>query len=437
MRVVAAGVSFRTAPLAVLEAAAVRHEDARGVLRYLVGHGGFSGAAVLSTCNRTEFYVTCGDLEAADVAARLAPYLDPGDEHNLARHLTLRTDADAVGHVFRVASGVDSMVVGEAQVLGQLREAHRVARAAGTLDARLDFVLRRAISTGKLVRSRTGIGRGVGSLSEVAVGRAREVTGDLRGRGVLLVGSGKMSALAARRLRQEGARLLTTSRGAAKERLAREAGATPVALDRLVDAAAAIDVLICSTGSAEPVIGAALVASMQERRGGRPLCIVDIAVPRDAEPGCAAIPGVTLIDLEELGRSLQGHLRRRGRHVPEAETLIDEELRRTMTVIGQRDAAAPTITALIRRAEALRRGEVERTLARSPQLDPDVRERIDVLTQSLVRKLLHGPITRLRESADDPSVALVLRDAFELDEADLAGRPAVLQPESAEPAANG
>lgn len=416
MRVVAAGVSFRTAPLEVMEAASVREDDARALLRYLVGHAGFSGAAVLSTCNRTEFYLSCDDGSAQDVSARLAPHLDPGDAHHLARHLMVRSGPECIEHLFRIAAGVESMVVGEAQVLGQLRDAHDLARAAGTLDAQLDFVLRRAISVGKLVRTRTAIGRGAGSLSEVAVDCANEVTGDLRERGVLLLGAGKMSALAARRLSEEGARLFATSRGESKERLAATAGARPLALGSLVDHAAAIDVVICSTASSGPVLTPALVEAIQARREGRPLCIVDIAVPRDVDAACAAIPGVTLIDIVALGRRLDDHLRERNAHVPEAERIIERELERTVTVVGEREAAGPTIIALIRRAEALRRREMERTLARSPQIDTDVRERIDLLTQSLVRKLLHGPIAHLRETADDPAVALVLRDAFDLDD---------------------
>ena len=416
MRVVAAGVSFRTAPLEVLEAASVREDDARGLLRYLVGHAGFSGAAVLSTCNRTEFYLSCDDEMAGDVAARLAPHLDPGDANHIARHLTVRLDADCVAHLFRVAAGIDSMVVGEAQVLGQLRAAHDLALAAGTLDARLDFLLRRAISVGKLVRTQTAIGRGAGSLSEVAVDCAREVTGDLRERGVLLLGAGKMSMLAARRLREEGARLFATSRSEAKERLAQTAGAVPLNLDSITERSAELDVIICSTSSPEPVLTPALVRDIQERRGHRPLCIVDIAVPRDADPTCARIDGVTLIDIEELGRRLDRHLQARDDHVPDVERLIERELGRTVTVVGERDAAGPTITALIRRAEAIRRREVERTVARTPDLDPAVRERIDVLTQSLVRKLLHAPITHLRDTASNPAVALVLRDAFDLDD---------------------
>ena len=415
MRVVAAGVSFHTAPLDVLEAASVREEDARGLLRYLVGHAGFSGAAVLSTCNRTEFYLSCDDTATADVAARLAPYLDPDDSHHLARHLSVRTDSECVLHLFRVAAGLESMVVGEAQVLGQLRRAHDVARAAGSLDARLDFVLRRAISAGKLVRTHTAIGRGAGSLSEVAVDCARAVAGPLAGRGVLLVGAGKMSSLAARRLREEGAALFATSRGDSKDRLAQSAGAMALRLDSLVDHATDFDVIVCSTTSGGPVLDPALVEVVQERRGHRPLCIVDIAVPRDVDPACAAVAGVTLIDIEELGRRLESHLRARNRHAHDAEALLERELHRTTAVIGERDAAGPTITALIRRAEALRRREVERILGRSPRMDAETRERIDALTQSLVRKLLHGPISHLRRTASDPGVALVLRDAFDLD----------------------
>lgn len=415
MRVVAAGVSFQTAPLEVLEAASVREDDARGLLRYLVGHAGFSGAAVLSTCNRTEFYLSCDDGAAVDVAARLAPHIDPDDSHHVARHLSVRTDSDGVLHLFRVAAGLESMVVGESQVLGQLRRAHDLARAAGSLDARLDFLLRRAISVGKLVRTHTGIGRGAGSLSEVAVDCAAEVAGPLSERGVLLVGAGKMSSLAARRLREEGAVLFTTSRGTSKDRLAQSSGAAAVRLEALVDHAGDFDVIVCSTASSAPVLEPALVAAMQERRGHRPLCIVDIAVPRDVDPECAAIDGVTLIDIEELGRRLDRHLQARDRHVTAAESLIEQELHRTATVIGERDAAGPTITALARRAEAIRRREVERTLSRAPELTPEVRERIDVLTQSLVRKLMHGPISHLRRTAADPGVALVLRDAFDLD----------------------
>jgi len=423
MRLVAAGLSFQTAPLPVREAAAVGAEQASNVLRYVVGHAGASSAAVLSTCNRTEFYAVAPDVEAPQLAAHLALYLDPAGEHDLAAHMTARLDGAALRHMFRVASGLESMVIGEAQVLGQFKDAHRFARTTGTLDAVLDFVLRRAVTTAKLVRTHTNIGRGAGSLSALAVDCALSMLGDLRGRGVLLLGAGKVSALAGRRLGELGADVLTSSRGESQHRLARQLNARALPLLQLVDGALAIDAIIASTASGEIVLEAATVAAMQERRGGRPLCIIDLGVPRDVEPVAAEIPGVTLIDIDQLGMSLDQHMASRREAIPAAEEIIEIELRRTLEVLGQRDAAGPAIAALTHRAEALRQREVERTLGRMPALDAESRERIDALTQSLVRKLLHDPIRMLRESVDDPAIALVLRQAFALDDIEIeAGR---------------
>jgi glutamyl-tRNA reductase len=416
MRLVAAGVSYRTAPLAVREAAAVSEEQASNLLRYLVGHAGIHGAAVLSTCNRTEFYVVCPDGDATEVAPRLAQYIDPSGERGVGQHLVSRFDSDAVRHMFRVAGGLESMVIGEAQVLGQFKASHRFAREAGTLDARLDFVMRRALSTAKLVRTHTSIGRGAGSLSEVAVDCARSIAGDLHSRGVLLLGAGKMSVLAARRLKELGANIIATSRGESKERLARQVGAETIALSALADAAGRIDVIIASTDSSDTVLDAAAVSAVQQRRGFRPLCIVDLAVPRDVEPSAAQISGVTLIDVDALGRRLDDGIALRREAVPAAEEIIDVELRHTFAVLNQRDTTGPTITALTRRAETLRQREVERTLERVPDADAVIRERVDTLTKSLVRKLLHDPIALLRESTDDPAVALILRQAFGLDD---------------------
>jgi glutamyl-tRNA reductase len=424
MRVVAAGITFRSAPLEAREAAAIPEPGVRSALRYLVGHAGMHGAAVLSTCNRTEFYVTCPDEDAGDVVARIAPYLDPDGRHNLAGYLTAMLDESAVEHLMRVACGLDSMVIGEVQVLGQLKDAIRLAQEAGTLDARLDFVLRRAVSAGKLVRSETSLGRGVGNLAEVAAEAARECCGSLRERGVLLVGAGSMSRLAARRLRAMGANIIVTARGESRRLLADAVGGTAIRPSQLVEFAPRLDAVLCCTSSDVVVVDAATVAAMQRARQGAPLCIVDLAVPRDVDPAAAHVGGVTLVDIDDVGRRLLGHEAVRRQAVAAATEIVEREARRTMTVIGERDAAAPTITALLRRAEAIRRRELERTLSRSPELDATIRERIDVLTASLVRKLLHAPVTHLRESSDDPSVALTLRQAFDLDDTELDGRRA-------------
>ena len=417
MELVAAGLTFRTAPLAVRERAVVPESEARHVLRYLVGHSGLEAAAVLSTCNRTEFYmVSPTDQLAAEAVPRLARYLDPAGSGEVAEHLWSLRGADAVRHMFRVAGGLDSMVLGEAQILGQFKAAHRAARTAGTVDAHLDFVMRRAVSAGKRVRTETGIGRRAGSLSEAAVEYARSALGTLDGAGVLLLGAGKMSAQAARRLAQYGARLYITSRGGeSASALAAQLGGVPVEIGSIDERAREYDVVLCSTSSPVPVLTSAGVERLQSLREGRPLCIVDIAVPRDVEPAAAAVPGVTLVDLDGLGERVSDNLEGRRSELPAAERIVEEELARTVMVIDERDAAGPTIAALTRRAEELRRREVERALARS-DLDEATRAQVEVMTRSLVRKLLHGPIAHLKESADDPAIALTLRSVFDLDE---------------------
>ncbi len=421
MHLVAAGLSFRSAPISVRERAVVPESEANRLLRYLVGHCGLRGAAVLSTCNRTEFYVSCPtDALADEVRPRLAMYLDPVDDSQVGDHLFELRDAEAIRHMLRVAGGLESMVVGEAQVLGQFRDAHRLARDAGTLDARLDYVMRRAVSAGKRVRTETAVGRRSGSIAEAATEVAAEVAGELDGRGVLLLGAGTMSALAAARLEGAGARLLVVSRGGESAvALASTFSGDAVAVTDAVAAAAEVDVVISCTDSAGTVISAADVAAMQERRGHRPLTIIDIAVPRDVEAEAANVPGVTLIDVDEVGERIPSGGAPQRVALAEATAIIESEVARTLAVVAERDTAGPTIGALVRQAEAVRRQEVERTLARMPGVDAATADRIQQLTRGIVSKLLHAPINHLREFADDPGVALTLRDAFDLDTPDL------------------
>lgn len=417
MHLVAAGLSFRSAPIAVRERAVVPDSEANRLLRYLVGHCGLRGAAVLSTCNRTEFYVSCPTTALADeVRPRLSQYLDPGDDGEIGRHLFELRDAEAIRHMLRVAAGLESMVVGEPQVLGQFRAAHQEAREAGTLDARLDYVMRRAVSAGKRVRTETALGRRDGSMAEAAVEVAAEIADGLAGRVVLLVGAGTMSTLAARRLTLSGARLLVASRGGdSAVELAASLGGNAVAVANAVVAAGDADVVISSTSSAEPVFSADDVAAIQRTRAHRPLGLVDIAVPRDVDPAAATVPGVTLVDVDAVGQRIAAAHGVARAALAEATAIIEGEVVHAITVVGERDAAGPTIGALVRRAESLRRHELERTLARMPGVDAATVERLQQLTRSLVSKLLHAPISHLREFSDDPGVALTLRDAFDLD----------------------
>jgi glutamyl-tRNA reductase len=417
MHIVAAGLSFRSAPVSVRERAVVPASEANRLLRYLVGHCGLRGAVVLSTCNRTEFYVSCPTTELADeVCPRLALYLDPGGDGAVGEHLVALRDAEAIRHMLRVAGGLESMVVGEAQVLGQFRDAHRMAREAGSLDARLDYVMRRAVTAGKRVRTETGVGRGAGSIADAAVEVADELAAGLDDRGVLVLGAGAMSALAARRLLRAGARVMLASRGGESAvALAAQLGAGAVAVADVPSVAGVIDVVVACTNSAVPVLTAGDVAAIQAVRGNRPLGIVDIAVPRDIDAAAAAVPGVTLVDVDALGSRIADLHGRQLSALAEATTIIEAEVAHAIAVVDERDTAGPTIGALVQQAEALRRREVERTLARMPGVDAATTERIEQLTTSIVGKLLHAPISHLREFADDPGVALTLRDAFDLD----------------------
>ncbi|MDQ6846039.1 MAG: glutamyl-tRNA reductase [Candidatus Dormibacteraeota bacterium] len=421
MHLVAAGLSFRSAPISVRERAVVPPSEANRLLRYLVGHCGLRGAAVLSTCNRTEFYVSCPtDALADEVRPRLAMYLDPVDDSDVGDHLFELRGADAIRHMLRVAGGLESMVVGEAQVLGQFRDAHQLARDAGTLDARLDYVLRRAVSAGKRVRTKTTIGRRSGSIAHAAVQVARELAGDLHGRGVLVLGAGTMSALAAARMHDAGARVMIASRGGDSAlALASRLTGDALAINDPIAKAAEIEVVICCTDSSAPVLSAGDVAAMQERRGHRPLTVIDIAVPRDVEAGAGDVAGVTLIDVDALGDRIASGGSPQRSALAEATAIIEAEVARAIAVVAERDTAGPTIGALVRQAEAIRRQEVERTLARMPDVDAATADKVQQLTRGIVSKLLHAPISHLREFADDPGVALTLRDAFELDTPDL------------------
>ncbi|MGA8015086.1 MAG: glutamyl-tRNA reductase [Candidatus Dormiibacterota bacterium] len=417
MPLIAAGISFRTAPLEVRERVALADPQIRPLLRFLIGHGGLRGVVLLSTCNRTELYASLpAEARTDEVLSRLCRYLDPTGGSALAEHMAVFLDEEAALHLFRVAAGLESMVVGEAQVLAQVRAAHRLALEAGSVDAPLDFLFRRAAGAGRRVRRETAIGKGAGSLSEAAVTMAAEILGGLQGRTVLLIGAGKMNGLAARRLRRLGAHLRVTSRGGeSAAALAGDLGATVVTTEDVAAAVVDSDLVITSTSSSAPVLDVATVAAVQRRRGGRRLCIVDIAVPRDVEPAVTSLPGVVLVDIDELGRQLDATVHGRREAAAEAETLVRDEARRAMEAVDQRDAADPTIRALVERAEEIRKREVARTLARLPDPDAATVERIDRLSRSLVRKLLHAPITHLRDSGGDPGVALRLRQAFDLD----------------------
>jgi glutamyl-tRNA reductase len=409
VHLIAAGISFRSAPLAVRERVVVEDDRAATVLRYLVGHAGLSAAAVLSTCNRTEFYLMTPDDDVADeVMPRLAKYLDSEGE-NVGAYLEGHFDDEGLRHIFRVAAGLESMMVGEDQVLGQFKRAHRLALEAGCLDARLDFVMRRALSVGKKVRARGLLGDYNPGLADAATDFVSRKLGDLNGRKVVVVGSGNTAAAVAQALYNRGAGLVISARGPSGVALANRFEAPAIGIDDL-GSLDNIDAIISCTSSSQPVVLRHAVDEIQRHRGGAQLIVIDLAVPRDVEIDVTDVAGVLLVDVDSVGG-----VRPVGqRDVRAADAEIESEVAATASVLRERETVGQAIAALGQWAEGIRTGEVARALERMPDLTPEETERLVALSKTLVRRLLHSPISALRESGDDPRLALSLLQAFDV-----------------------
>ena len=323
------GVSHRTAPVAVRERLAVEPEAIEGALAELGGLPAVREAAMVSTCNRVELYVAAVDADAAarglaEVLARRAGVAHP----ELRAHLYEHRDARAVHHLFRVASSLDSLVIGEPQILGQIKQAHETALRHGTAGALLNDCFTGAFRVARRVRRDTAIARNPVSVSSVAVDLARSVVGDFKGRRVLVVGAGKMSELAARTLRTQGATLTVTNRTRARaEELATRYGAAVADWNDLAAALTAADIVIASTGAQRPVLTLELLTRVQRARRGRPLSLLDIAVPRDVEPAAGKLDGIYLADIDDLQKVAGDHQAERKGEAAEAEAIVEQELR--------------------------------------------------------------------------------------------------------------
>lgn len=393
------GVSHRTAPVAVREALAFAADDLPGALQWFRREAGVDEVMILSTCNRVEVYAR-GLAEKAEALAALlrAHGRAPGRAEPLLYRLT---GDDAVRHAFRVAAGLDSMVVGEPQVLGQLKAAYEVAEKAGTLGGGLGALRQRSLSAAKRVRTETGIGRHAVSVSHVAVELARKIFGGLAGRRVLIVGAGKMSGLAARRLLKDGATATVLGRTRARaEALARELDGRAAGLEALPEELAQADVVISSTGAPSAVIRRADVEAARARRGGRPLFLVDIAVPRDVDPAVRELSGVFLYDLDDLKAVADANLRERQREAAAAETVVAQEAAAYLEWQCAR-RAVPAVVALRQRAEEIRRAEIEKARRRMGDLSPEQVKALDAVTSAIVGKLLHAPTIHLKALARD------------------------------------
>jgi glutamyl-tRNA reductase len=451
MSLLAVGVSHQTAPVALLEQFAMGPDDRVKALHELVESDHVSEALVLATCNRIEVFAEVerfhgGVTDVSRVLARQAG----ATVEELSPYVTVHYEDQAVAHLFTVAAGLDSMVVGETQVLGQLRAAYALAREEGTVGRALHPVAQRALRVGKRVHTETGIDRAGASLVSVALDRAENVIGGLRDRAVLVVGAGSMGALAATTLARRGAAVVVSSRTeASAARLAGSLGGRAAGLADLPAELAAADVLVTCTGATGLVVDTDVVVGAMADRSGRPLVVVDLALPRDVDPGVAALPGVHVVDLallqsekdlallqsekdlallqsEKDGALLQGERAATpGRptagpvaadDIAAAHALVETE---TALLRAERQAAevAPTVSALRSQAAEVVDAELLRLSARLPDLDARARAEIARTVHRVVDKLLHEPTVRVKELAatsGDTDYAGALRALFGL-----------------------
>jgi len=394
------GLSHHSAPIAVREQVALSGDALKGALAGLKGSGA-AEAMVISTCNRVEVFVWC---ERCEPARRF--FLDRAPEAD--GHLYEKRGSEAVRHLFRVAASLDSMVLGEQQILGQVKEAYGISSAAGAAGSYVSRLCNRAFATAKRVRTETDIGKGMSSMSQVAVDLVAKIFGDLRGRAILLVGAGKMGALSAKALASLGAnKVLVANRS--RERavaLAEQTGGHARDWSELPDLLVEADVIIVSTGAPHYVIDAELVKAAMKRRRHRSLCFIDLAVPRNVDPRCADLADVYAHDVDDLQKVVEATRQAREGAALRAEAIVEAEV---MAFAAEREARAalPVLAAVRQRAEEIALAEAERTLAQvGAKLDEKGRRSVEAMARAIVNKLLHGPTARLKEAASSGDTAL-------------------------------
>jgi glutamyl-tRNA reductase len=415
MTLVLVGVNHKTAPIELRERIAVSRDDLPETMRALAAVPGVAECIILSTCNRVEM-----------LAVLESPNTDPADflhsrfeldRSLLAPHIYRHYDQDAVRHLFRVASSLDSMVIGEPQILGQIKEAFSVARASGTIGSQLEHLLQSTFAAAKRVRTETAIGSHSVSVASVAVELARKIFGSLQGRVIFLVGAGKMSELAARHLVQQGAgTILVTNRTEERARqLAEPFRGRVVPFSKLYEVASEADIVISSTGAPHPIFSREHGQAFMHRRRNRPMFFIDIAVPRDVEPAVNQIEGIFVYDVDDLQKVAAAHIAQRTEQASDAEALVAAEVER----FHQRRRAvnvAPAIVSLQRQAEEIRVAELKRMRAILGRLTDEQLAAVEALTRGLVNKFLHPSMQALKQAArdNDSSRMQALCDAWSL-----------------------
>lgn len=419
MSIVAIGCNHRSTPLSVLERMTVAADDLPKALSDLGSAQNLSEVVVLSTCNRVEIYAYAERFHGGyqDIREFIGRHAGLAPE-DIADHLYALHDAEAVRHLFSVTAGLDSAVVGEHEILGQVRTAWDRSSEHGTVGSVLGPLFRHALETGKRARTDTAIGRGIASVSQAAVALATDRLGGLDGRTVLVLGAGEMAEGTVKSLAAAGTSdiFVANRTWANAVRLAEACSGTAVGLDQVPDALVAVDVLVTTTGAQELILERVGVADVIERRAGRELVIVDVAVPRDVDPAAADLDGVTLLDMDDIGTFVEQQMVTRTRVIGNVESIVDEEVSRYQTVTSAREVA-PLVSELRSRGSEIADAELARFSAKLAGLEPAERDAVEAMARGIVNKLLHEPTVRLKDAAGHARgdrLAESLRDLFDL-----------------------
>jgi glutamyl-tRNA reductase len=399
----ALGISHKTAPVALRERLAFSEAQAVEFAKHIIQSPDAHEAVVISTCNRTEIYLVVGDpVQAeADVLGMLArrASIRPTE---LAHEIYSPRNCDAARQLYRVTSGLESMIVGEAEIQGQVKRAHEAAMRAGATGPLSNRLFAAALTTGKRVRSETGIGSSRVSIPSVAVDLAQDVLGSLKDRHVVILGAGETSELTAQALADQGVGTIFVANRRADRALslARRFGGSVVGLDGLPDQLCKADIVVSSTSSPHPIVGSEELELVMDQRAGRPLLLIDIAVPRDVDSRCGDLDGVTLYDIDDLQAVVRRNLGARKEIVPQAEEIVEDEIRRFARWLGQLETL-PTVTALREHGNAL----VERILAENSGRWESASERdllrVEAVARAVLNRLLHEPTIRLRSLSQE------------------------------------
>jgi glutamyl-tRNA reductase len=392
------GLSHRTAPVDLRERVDFSRGDVGAAVSALASRVESHEGVIVSTCNRVEIYTEAqrGEQELDQIAAFVSEFHDvPRDA--LDRYLYARTDGEAARHLFRVAAGLDSLVVGEPQILGQVKDAYEVATEKQVTGGALNKLFHAAFAAAKRVRTETGLAEGAVSVSYAAISLAKKIFGRFDGLHVLILGAGEMAALTATHLKGQHVRSLTVSSRtlATAQALAVEVGGTAVPWSDMPAALATADIVVTATGATEPVLTGERIAGVMRHRQHRPLFLIDIAVPRDVEPSASNIEQVFLYNIDDLETIVNENLARRSAELHKAEAIISEEVDKFVGWLRSR-TAVPTVVALRQRFETIRQAELKRLEPKMASLTPDARARVDEITRLIVEKLLLTPTEQLK-----------------------------------------